>query len=517
MKYDEFRIEISTDASTWTDISAYVDDGSVISFSRGIQGNSVVDRTAQPGTISFTVLDRTGAFDPINTSAIISAGTHLRVVQVFEGIERVQWYGRVRGITPRQDVLYRNRAQVTGVCKLEELNRPLLTPLITTNKTADEVVDEILDDLNITLTETQKQYGTMTQTFPSVFDTARSKQNALGEISKAILSELGYFYLRGSRSLDDGFAVTVDGRNTREGRSYINIPAGKDQSGFLLKEDGDFLLKEDGGKIILNQAQQFTGFSEFGTVSLSYGKNIVNECIVTVYPRTYSEVATVLFSLASTPGIDAGETLEMTARYADPTQEAQSITARSTITPVAVTDYTANAERDGSGADMTASLSVTANFTASEIKYTLINTHSTDTLYITKLQARGEGIFFYGSVNLIASDSASQSANGYKPLTINLKYLDDVATGQAIASAVVASAKDIFQEVDWFEINANASSQNLYACMFLDIGDPILIPVLDASGAAATVKSYINAVSWSGNRGNWNVRYTCASQEVTEI
>lgn len=203
-------------------------------------------------------------------------------------------------------------------------------------------------------------------------------------------------------------------------------------------------------------------------------------------------------------------------KYRDPDQEAQSITARSTITPVANTDYTANSQSDGTGSDLTSDLSVTAVYSAAEISYTLENTGATK-LYITKLQARGEGIFFYSNIKLEAEDATSQTTYGYKSKSLNLKYIDDADDGREIADSILANVKDIFQDVDWIEVNANASEQNLFACMYLDIGDPIKVSLLNTSGVAEDRKFYINGISWSGVRGNWTVRYNVASQEVTEI
>ena len=514
MKYDAVRIEI--DDSGWTDISPYVSRIHNLSWSRGIVGNRVTDRVARPGRISFVLYDETGQFDPIYTGAIIKSGSPVRFSVEKDGIRRYLWYGKIKDVSPRENDLYKVFAQVSGACKIDDYNRPLITPTITTNKTATEVVDEISDDLNLTITDSQKEYGTMDKTFTAVFDTSRSKQNALGEISKAIMSELGYFYAKGTREADDNFILTVDGRNTREARSYITIPVGTTDSGFLLKEDGGLLLKEDGGKIILDKAETFDEFSIMSGKQLSYGKNVLNDVIVTVYPKEYSGTTVVVFSLTSTPAIEAGETIELLVKYRDPDQEAQSITARATETPVANTDYTANAERDGSGADLTANLTVTAVYGAAEIKYTLENTGGTK-LRVTMLQARGEGIFFYGTVKLEAEDSASQATYGVKVLNLNQKYLDSVADGQTNADAILASTKDLFPDVDWIEIDANASDQNLFACMYLDIGDPIKIPLKNASGAIESRKFYINGINWSGENGNWTVRYIIASQEVTEI
>lgn len=512
--YDDVRIEVESGGG-WMDISAYVDSEQAISFTRGIQGNSITDRTARVGSLSFTALDKSGLFDPISASKVLQNGTPVRIVFAYEGIERVMWYGAIDAVQPRQDNLYLRRARISAKCVLEQYNRPVTT-LITTQKTASDVVDEINTVLGMTLSDGQKKYGVMSKTFPTVFDTVKQNQNGLSEISKAVLSELGYFYARGTRSLSANFVLTVDGRETRSGYSFIHIPKGKDQSGYLLTETGGWLLQENGAPLILDEVEEMRGFDALAAASLTYGKNIVNDCIVTVYPRKYSASTVVIFSLENPISIEPDETIEMVVRYRDPDQLAQSITARSTILPESGVDTLANDEDDGSGADRTSDLAVTAVYSAADIAYTLQNAGATR-LYVTKLQARGQGIFFYASLTARSQDTASQAANGYRLLQLNLRYLEEVTEAAAIAETIVTHAKDVFQEVEAIEVFANASSQTLFGAMFLDIGDPIEVPVLDAAGSAAVVKHFINGMSWTGQNGYWHVRYTCAPQEVVEL
>jgi hypothetical protein len=512
--YEDVRIEILNEGS-WLDISSAVDSEQMISFSRGIMGNSVTDRTARVGSMTFVVLDQSGTFDPINTAKVLQNGTEVRIVFRHEGIERVLWYGAVDEVFPRQDGLFLNRARISAKCVLDQFNRPVTT-LITTNKTTSEVVAEISAILGMALSDDQQKFGVMSKIFPTVFDTVKQNQNGLSEISKAVMSELGYFYARGTRDLAANFVLTIDGKTSRSGYDFINIPKGADESEYLEAEDGTYILQENGERILLDEVEEMRAFDELRAVGLGYGKNIINECLVTVYPRKVSPSTVVLFAIENALSIDAGETLEMVVRYRDPDQEAQSITARTTILPESGIDFEANAADDRSGADLTASLTVTAVYSAADIAYTLQNTGAVK-LYVTKLQARGQGIFFYSSLTARSQDTASQAANGYRLLQLNLRYLEDVSEAALIAETIVAKAKDIFQEVETIDVYANASSQTLFGALFLDIGDPIEVPVLDSSGASAMLKHYINGVSWSGQNGYWHVRYQCAPKEVVEL
>ena len=111
MKYDSVKIEAKV-SGTWTDISEYVNMNSVLSWTRGIFGNGVRDRIARPGSISLSLYDTTGQFDPINSSAILSSGTEIRYYVELDGVGRYLWYGKIKEASPREDDLYKQFAQV---------------------------------------------------------------------------------------------------------------------------------------------------------------------------------------------------------------------------------------------------------------------------------------------------------------------------------------------------------------------------------------------------------------------
>ena len=538
--YDSVSIEVfqkldfaDPPTSKWVDISDHIPLDTEISFSRGIMGNNVKDRTARIGMLTFYVEDDTGEIaNPFYTVSdpILNIGNYVRVVAEKDGVSRCLWYGLVTVIQPPRDELFETLAFVTCKDILTKFNEPLLTPSILTNKTVTDVVDEVVDDLDITLTTAQKNYGTMTRTFSTVFDTTRSKQNGWGEISKAVLSEFGYIFPSGSRDIqpletnystyiptDGQWKLTIQGRGDRATASYPTIPVSNDNAGFLLQEDGDYLLQETGDYIVLDETETFETFEGVSiNKKYSVGELIVNECCVTVYPRDIDSSTQVLFTLENTPKIDAGETLEFTTSYKDPNQLAQSVTAFETQTPVAYTDYEAYENNDETGADLTANLSVTAEYTAAEIKYTLENTGGTD-LYVTKLQARGKGIYLYQSTKAEAISDLSKKYFGTHILTLNLKYLSDIEDGQEIADTIVTDLDNRFPSMDSITIPVNTNSQTEMACLFLDIGDPIKIDYLQSDNTSWPLKYYINGITWRGNKGRWFVDYKPCYEPISEL
>jgi hypothetical protein len=64
------------------------------------------------------------------------------------------------------------------------------------------------------------------------------------------------------------------------------------------------------------------------------------------------------------------------------------------VTPITPTDYTANTAADGSGTDLSASISVSYEIYGDSVKFTVTNNHGTDDAYITLLQLRGDPVTF---------------------------------------------------------------------------------------------------------------------------
>lgn len=96
-----------------------------------------------------------------------------------------------------------------------------------------------------------------------------------------------------------------------------------------------------------------------------------------------------LWSLTQAAPVVAGETFHFWGVFNYNNLECQGTNI---ITPVSTTDYTANAAEDGSGADMTASISVTYTLFGNTVKYSVTNNHATDTAYITLAKIRGDAL-----------------------------------------------------------------------------------------------------------------------------
>jgi hypothetical protein len=142
------------------------------------------------------------------------------------------------------------------------------------------------------------------------------------------------------------------------------------------------------------------------------------------------------------------------------------------IDPVATTDYLMNTLEDGTGTDKTANLAVNATYGVEGATYTLTNSSASD-CYITKLNARGIGIYIPDPVTYIASDDTSELTHGAIDLSMDLKYQDDPDHSALYANINLNNYKDpktVIENVSFF---ANRSTNLMYAFLQIGIGDRV--------------------------------------------
>jgi hypothetical protein len=98
-----------------------------------------------------------------------------------------------------------------------------------------------------------------------------------------------------------------------------------------------------------------------------------------------------LASVVDVPYIAAGGT---DSYWSPLTYNSEAVPAWNYITPVTPTDYTANTIADGSGTDLSASISVSYTVYGDTVKFNVTNNHATDGAYITLLKLRGDPVTF---------------------------------------------------------------------------------------------------------------------------
>jgi hypothetical protein len=478
--YPDITFEMQFDGTNWTNVTA--DLVGSISGKYGILANGPTDRVGDVGKISFTLNNSQinsarliGYYSPGHTNcrAGFDYGLAVRLTVTFEGNTK-QMIGSVTDIRPIPG-LYRERQTLVECSDWFYMaeNHELDAPDFTTNKNIGEIVTLIV--ANMATPPAAVTYNTGSETFSTVFDTVTSRTTAITEFTKLALSELGYIYMT-----DGGRTLMVEGRETRNNNPAVESLEG----GYLLKSDGGYLLWSDDSKILLSQDGSAAIFDNSAQqADISYGKQLYNRIKATSYPRRISAAPVVLYQLSSPMELKAGITKTFTGRYIDINGISKTITGKDMITPAATTDYLMNTLADGLGTNLTANLTVTADYGMSEVAYTITNTGGTDG-FVTKLQARGTGIYIDAQSDYIAEDSTSILKNGIKTLTLDMKYQDDPTVPVGAANVWLYQYKDPRASINTIQMMANANRQNMVGFILLEPGDRIRL-IEDVSGISA--------------------------------
>lgn len=455
--------------SAWENISADVINNQDCYY--GINGNKKTDRVADVGTLDFILRNdssclggKEGFYTPNSTYAKggWKKGIPIRLRIIYGGISHTKFTGHIDSITPNIE------DKTVKISVLDWMdyagNFPLNLITLSTNKKISEVVESIVSGMANKPVATDYKVGS--DTFTSIFDTVKENTKAVSEFNKLALSEFGYIYVKG-----DGTLV-VEGRNSRRASAVIkSIPA---SISFLLKEAGGFILQENGDKVLLDSSQPATFTNNMISLGLVYGENLVNKIVAKSYPRKIDTTLQVLFSINTPIELNPSEVKVLTVQYKDPNQLSNSVTGKDMVNPVATTDYLMNSLSNGTGTNLTSSLTVSAVYSSSEITYTLTNIGATKG-YITKLQARGYGIYTYASINYAIEDTTSISENGYAELSIDQKYQTSMTTSKTIADIILKQGKTPKVVVNSINFLANTDDFLMSAFLYCDVGDLIYI------------------------------------------
>ena len=202
-----------------------------------------------------------------------------------------------------------------------------------------------------------------------------------------------------------------------------------------------------------------------------------NDVRVTINPvRVDPAATTVLWALTTEPAssrplIPAGQSRTFWGDYHDPDREGQLIGGTDQVAPVATTDYAANAAQDGTGADLTASFTVSASFFGGSVQFVVTNTAAVDGT-LTKLQCRGKAIEAVASLTFEAS---SAQPYGERSLRLNMPYQVDPEVGQGAATYLEAVYHALEQQVTSLTILANDSDTLLTQALAREPGDRITV------------------------------------------
>jgi hypothetical protein len=376
---------------------------------------------ATAGILEITLKNPTGEYSPSNSGGTyygkLLPGRPVRLQATFGVTTYDLWYGKIERIVPKphwQD----QTCYIYCVDGFDMLKRAEITTDLYTDELTGTLVGNILDEVGWAAGDRDIEVGI--DTVPLGYWSQVSALYALQEIEE---SECGFFYI--------------------------------DHRGYARFEDRHYRMG-------LSSSETIT--DEMCDISYDLSSRGIYNSIMASYTEKTLGVEAELWRLSEVPLLAAGETRTWWGDY-------QGL-ATNQIDPAATTDYTANMLANGTGADMTASVTVTPTHFAGSTKLVVVNGAGV-AVYLTLLKVRGDLYSDGDKTSVKSDDSTSQTAYQKRDRTLDAQFLASVDQCQQYCDFVLSETKDAWPDVDM--TLKNRSDTVLTAMLNRKISDRITV------------------------------------------
>ena len=352
-----------------------------VTYSRGRDQVSSLTGRSSAGKLKALLNNESDVYSPFNSSGALYGkllpGKPVRLVDRNYAPAKALWTGRLKSIDPIPRPGGPNVARIEAVGNLGFIaSREVLVEMQTSRRT-DQAIGDVLDDTG---------------------------------------------WASGDRNLSEGQTTLT--RWWADGKALDAIREIETAEGGFLKEDRNGDIAFEDRHYRMTTATSYTSqktFSDAADAALTYTALeevdplpfIFNDFRAEVRQYTVGSVA-VLWTLGETgtssPLIPIGQSRTFYAQFPNPQSDTEALAVNAWTTLVENTDYEANSAADGSGTDLSGSLTVTLTKTSNQMAIAIANDHASLGAYITKLQARGTPVTGSDPALIIAEDSTSQTS-----------------------------------------------------------------------------------------------------------
>lgn len=168
---------------------------------------------------------------------------------------------------------------------------------------------------------------------------------------------------------------------------------------------------------------------------------IINRAIVVAKPRKIDTAAADVWTHGTVESIPAGESITIWAAFYDDQSGNSPLPIKDITTPASTTDYTANSQSDGLGADRTANLSIVVTNFVESAKLVLTNSHAS-TIYVTLLKLRGKAARVTQAIQAVVEDTDSINKFEAQKHEVVNDLIQSGTVAQTIATNIVNKYKD---------------------------------------------------------------------------
>jgi hypothetical protein len=498
--YPQVRVYLDNDRDgvAETDISAHV--VSAIEGGGGLYSAKETDRTPSPGSIRFDLENVGGVY----ADAPNLIGKSVSVQLVFGDRTKQAYFGFVTNAEFDSGFIRPLHVHVTVSDWLYTSDKTRVKQLaLQTFKRANEALPTLLD---VTANPPARtDYDAGTQIFPNMFDGGGSKAKVFSELDKIAKSELGYLYLK-FRPDGTGEVLRFENFLARGStRPLSRIPIDVTPSP-LLQYHGTLgatgLLKYHGtggtsGFLKTPQAQNAVFTQKHYDAVWNTGKGVVNEYNATNVLRNTDTTEVILYTLGSPIEIGTGEKKNIGGGYSDP-NGGTVIQAYGVLDPVATTDYQFWSERDGTGTDLTANLTMVFNDYTNNWQQYIRNNGPAG--YLTFYRVRGKGIYKYNPTETTAESVESKENFVRTEISesINREYSSNLVTSLQFVNSALALHRHPTLDLQSVSYHGNDEEMLLMAFMYLEQGDKVRI---DEAFPTHTGDYYIQGVKFKIQMG----------------
>jgi len=436
---------------TYDDITS---DVLSLQWRRGRDYASQLTGRSSAGKLQATLINTDGKYSPSNTSSVLT-GSILpgRAVRLNSGSgefpydfplvfdSNPQFIGFLEEIVPDPSAKGIKTVKLTAYGALGYLNDFAPSLATQTTRRTDQAIGDILDDVGWGAGDRDLATGQTTMTRFWVDNMKTIKALRIVEETEA-----GFI-----KETKDG-KIAFESRHTRLVSPYDTSQATfSDASG----ADNTYMgiTQQDPLSTITNHLEASSRtYATAGVANLW------------THPETGSE----------SPTLVPGEAKTFEALYPNPSAANNALEVNAWTTPAASTDYTANTASDGSGTNRTSDIAIGQSKTAERMAITLTNGHATDTVYLTKVAARGTAVTSNNPVQVRAIDATSQGIYGERKYKATTAFLPSSTEAQSWCDyqlSIYSSPIEILA----MTFSANVSHANLTQSLLRDISDRITI------------------------------------------
>lgn len=428
----------------------------------GISGSDPSDRIADAGVMTFALNNgewnsahTLGWYSPLN--AVKRGGFDfnipVRMLITYAGQTWYKFLGKLSNLHVTPGAKEDRMVHCTAVDLMDDYaNLPAPALDAQFGQRGDELVTTILDAVPTDLQPAARDIDVGLEVHPLAFDTLREEEMSVREaLNQVCLSDLGRLYIVGS-------SVPPGGQLVYRNRHYA----------------------------ALNPSVQFAFNANIARGGLDVPgsrDDLVSKVQVFVHStRTDPSPTTVLYDLQTTTTLIApGETNSfLFGPYRDPNNPGDRIGARDQQPIVAYTDYMMNSSTDGTGVDLTPNFTATASFTGAGVRFTITNTGNFSG-YVTKLQARGRGIYRF----TVVIEKTVTAEYGLRVMQVDMPFQSNVNVGDDVATHLASTLSKPLARVRSVTFLANLSPAAMTAALSLEPGSARVSVTEEVTGLVA--------------------------------